>query len=186
MTSHNINASKLKDRNPAEYPILGILARGPAHGYEISLRLNEEIGSIWRLGKSNTYALLGRLERDGLVSHERVGQENLPAKNIFNLTPKGMEVYKEWINKPVWHIRDMRLEFLTKLWCAQQLGHQFERSLISEQLDVCREKTHRLEAQVASCRNEIEFRSLSFRLTMIRATVAWLEGLLERPKANEC
>jgi PadR family transcriptional regulator, regulatory protein AphA len=186
MTSHELNSSQDKTRNPAEYPVLGILARCPAHGYDICLRLSEEIGSIWRLSKSNIYALLVRLERDGLVTHERVGQENLPAKNIFKLTKKGMEVYKDWITTPVRHVRDMRLEFLTKLWCAQQLGDESEIVLVKGQLAVCREKIEILEDLRASSGNEIERRSLSFRLTMIHAAVGWLGDTLNRMESCEC
>lgn len=185
MTSQELNSFKHKTRNPAEYPVLGILARCPAHGYDICFRLSEEIGSIWRLSKSNVYALLLRLERDGLVTHERVGQENLPAKNIFNLTEKGMEVYRDWITTPVRHVRDMRLEFLTKLWCAQQMRDESEIVLLKGQLAVCRKKIEILETLCASTGNEIEERSLSFRLTMVHAATAWLGEVLKRAQSNE-
>lgn len=186
MTSQELNSSKHKTRNAAEYPVLAILARCPAHGYDICLRLSEEIGSIWRLSKSNIYALLVRLERDGLVTHERVGQENLPAKNIFKLTEKGMEVYRDWITTPVRHVRDMRLEFLTKLWCAQQMGDESQIVLLKEQLAVCREKIEILGKLTASSENEIEQRSLSFRLTMIHGAAAWLGDVLKRTESSEC
>ncbi|MCL4539855.1 MAG: PadR family transcriptional regulator, partial [Bacteroidetes bacterium] len=147
MTSRHLNIVKAATtRNPAEYPVLGILALGEAHGYDICLRLRKGIGSIWSLGKSQVYALLSRLEREGLVDHERVGQENLPARNIFRITPVGEEVFREWVNSPVNHVRDMRLEFLTKLWFARQVDPDNERKLIEKQLAVCREKVKRLEA----------------------------------------
>ncbi len=94
MTSKHLNIVKAEiSRNPAEYPVLGILALGEAHGYDICRRLHKGIGPIWKLGKSQVYALLARLERDGLVAHERVGQENLPAKNIFSITAMGEGVF---------------------------------------------------------------------------------------------
>ena len=166
-------------RNPAEYPVLGILLGGPLHGYEMCRRLGEGIGSIWRLGKSQIYALLAKLEREGLVIHERVGQDNLPAKNIFSLTPEGGEVVKEWLEQPVHHIRDMRLEFLTKLWFARQASPDRERLLIEKQLGVCREKAKVLERLKESCGNQVEALSIDFRVTVIKATVSWLEDLLD-------
>jgi PadR family transcriptional regulator, regulatory protein AphA len=177
-----MNTTKTENsRKPAEYPVLGILALGEAHGYDICRRLSEEVGSIWRLGKSQVYALLMRLERDGLVVHERVGQENLPAKNIFSVTPMGEEVFKEWVRTPVHHVRDMRLEFLTKLWFAQQLGSESERNLIEAQLAVCQEKVTRLESMRGSCRTPIEYRSAEFRLAMIEVAISWLKRLLDNP-----
>ncbi|MGO9569100.1 MAG: PadR family transcriptional regulator [Desulfomonilaceae bacterium] len=179
MTSRHLNIVKAEtSRNPAEYPVLGILSLGEAHGYDICLRLRKGIGSIWRLGKSQVYALLGRLEREGLVAHERVGQENLPARNIFSITPMGEEVFRKWVITPINHVRDMRLELLTKLWFARQVDPDHERTLIEQQLAVCREKVKRLEALKASCSTEIESRSIGFRLTVVHATVSWLEELL--------
>jgi PadR family transcriptional regulator, regulatory protein AphA len=179
MTSRHLNIIKPEiSRNPAEYPVLGILTLGEAHGYDICRRLHKGIGSIWKLGKSQIYALLSRLERDGLVAHERVGQENLPARNMFRITPTGEEVFREWVDAPVNHVRDMRLEFLTKLWFARQADPDHERTLIEQQLAVCREKLKRLEALKASCSTEIESRSIGFRLTIVQAAVSWLEELL--------
>ncbi len=179
MTSRNLNIVKTEtSRNPAEYPVLGILALGEAHGYDICRRLHKGIGPIWKLGKSQVYALLTRLERDGLVAHERVGQENLPARNIFSITPTGEEVFREWVDAPVNHVRDMRLEFLTKLWFARQADPDLERTLIEQQLAVCGKKVKTLEALKASCSTEIESRSIGFRLTIVHAAVSWLEELL--------
>jgi DNA-binding MarR family transcriptional regulator len=142
------------------------------------------------LGKSQIYALLDRLEREGLVIHERVGQENLPAKNIFSLTTEGSEVVEEWIEQPVYHIRDMRLEFLTKLWFARQASAVRERYLIEKQLEVCREKAVNLARLQHSCEDQVGGLSIAFRLTLVKATIPWLEDLLglidlENPKMKK-
>lgn len=76
---------------------MATLLSGSLHGCEMFRRLNEGIGSIRRLGKSQIQALIARLERHELTAHERLGQDNLPAKNIFRLTPEGTQVVKEWI-----------------------------------------------------------------------------------------
>lgn len=151
--------------------------KNPAQGIHICRRLGEGIGSIWQLGKSQIYALLAKLEREGLVIHERVGQETLPAKNIFSLTRKGEEVFKEWREEPVHHIRDMRLEFLTKLWFVGQFDPQSERTLIEKQLAACREKAEVLARLEDLCRTEVEALSIGFRLTVVRAAISWLEQL---------
>lgn len=178
MTSRNQSNDQTKrSRNPAEYPVLGILSSGPIHGYDICRRLGEGIGSIWQLGKSQIYAVLAKLEREGLVIHERVGQENLPAKNIFSLTQKGEEVFKEWCEEPVHHMRDMRLEFLTKLWFVGQSDPEEERILVEKQLVACREKAEVLERAEDSCRTQVEALSIGFRLTVVKAAISWLERL---------
>ncbi|HMK35721.1 MAG TPA: PadR family transcriptional regulator [Desulfomonilaceae bacterium] len=168
-----------RSRNPAEYPVLGMLASGPAHGYDICRNLQSELGAVWTLGRSQVYALLARLERDGLVVHERVGQENLPAKNIFSITRDGHAVFRHWAGTPVVHVRNMRLEFLTKLWFAQKRDAESEKSLIAEQLKVCREKERRLATLSSRCTTQTECRSMDFRRTMIEAAISWLENLLK-------
>jgi DNA-binding PadR family transcriptional regulator len=167
-----------------------MLSGGPLHGYDMCRRLRQGIGSIWRLSKSQIYALLAKLEREGLVVHERVGQENLPAKNIFSLTTEGAEAAKEWLEQPVHHIRNMRLEFFTKLWFARQASAVRERHLIGKQLEVCREKAADLDRLRHSVGNQVEELSIAFRVALIKATVSWLEDLLDvtdqqNPKMRE-
>jgi PadR family transcriptional regulator AphA len=180
MTSQSESSRPSKGiRNPAEYPVLCTLLGGPLHGYEMVRRLRQGIGSIWRLGKSQVYALLAKVEREGLVIHERMGQDSLPAKNIFSLTPEGTQVVNNWLEQPVNHFRDMRLEFVTKLWFVRQAFPDRERLLIKKQLGVCREKVKVFEGLKESCGNQIEALSIDFRLAVIRATVSWLEDLLD-------
>jgi DNA-binding PadR family transcriptional regulator len=180
-THHVTTPQPKKSRNPAEYPVLGMLASGPAHGYDICRRLQTELGSIWNLGRSQIYALLSRLERDGLVIHERVGQENLPAKNIFRLTPSGEAVFKGWANTPVNHMRDMRLEFPTKLWFVHQTSPAEAKRLIENQLTACQAKADALAKLGKSCRTEIEALSTNLKLKVVEAAISWLEGLRKTP-----
>lgn len=185
MTISKENSSSQTDkRNPAYHPILGILSFGPAHGYDICRRLTEEAGSVWRLGKSQIYALLTRMERDGLVEHDRVHQENFPAKNIFRLAPKGEEIFSEWVCKPVNHIRDMRLEFLTKLWFARQSGNGLEADLIEKQISLCQKKIQSLENLKSSRTTEIEKQAVAFKMVVTTSVLAWLKDLKENCRAE--
>lgn len=171
------NSLPADKRNPAYHPILGILTFGPAHGYDICRRLAEEAGCVWRLGKSQVYALLSRMERDGLVEHDRIHQESLPSKNIFRLTPKGAEIFNAWVRTPVNHIRDMRLEFLTKLWFSRLLGNSMEADLIEKQIVLCRKKIQSLEDLMPSCKVEIEKQSVAFKIAVARSVMSWLMEL---------
>ena len=167
-----------KSRNLAEFPVLGILYRAPLHGYDICCNLQEGIGSTWRLKKSQVYALLVRLEREGLVVHERVEQETLPAKKVFMLTVRGEDVFKKWLEETVVHIRDIRLEFPAKLWFSRQSDPACERRLVERQLAVCRENMGGLEHTKLSCRSQVESMCIDFRLAIIKGVISWLEGLL--------
>lgn len=181
--SHNMTNTTVtsqagkRSRNSAEFPLLATLLAGPQHGYEMCRTLGESLDSTWRLGKSQIYALLAKMERKGLVSHHRVGQENLPAKNIFSLTPKGRRIVEDWLQEPVHHIRDIRLEFIAKLWFLRKFHPHKESRLIEKQLAVCKTKVMALERLSTSCRGEVEALSIDFRLTATRAAISWLERL---------
>ncbi|MGC9029917.1 MAG: PadR family transcriptional regulator [Desulfomonilaceae bacterium] len=164
--------------NPACFPVLAIVADGPIHGYDISRTLRSEIGQLWRLGKSQVYALLVKLEKAGLVQHERIGQDAYPAKNVFTITETGKMVLNDWATQPVRHIRDMRLEFPVKLWFARKMGNHQKEQLIQSQLEICHKKLERLEALKASEQRCVVKQTLELRLAMVRGVGAWLVSLL--------
>ena len=52
---------------PVAHAVLGVLARGPRHGYELRRALEEELGADWRVDYGQLYRVLARLERAGWV-----------------------------------------------------------------------------------------------------------------------
>jgi PadR family transcriptional regulator AphA len=163
-----------KQRNPADFPLLGVLSLGSAHGYDLCAELRERLGEIWILRTSHIYALLSGLEKDGLVSHERIDQENRPAKKVFRITPEGRKLFSMWMTSPVTNVRDMRMEFFAKLYFARLESHALAAKLIDDQLKVCRKKVRRLRAQIETCNVEAERSVLNYRLAMLKATSGWL------------
>ena len=151
---------------------------GPSHGYGLCRNLQEGLGTIWKLGRSQVYAVLKDLENEGLASHERVHQERFPPKKIYRITGPGKDLFLSWLNAPVNNIREMRLEFLTKLYFAAQLCPDERAQLISRQLYVCREKLDSVSESRRQAKSPEEHHALDFKLSVIRAAVNWLEHLL--------
>jgi PadR family transcriptional regulator AphA len=135
------------------------------------------LGEVWTLRSSHVYALLAGLERDGLVCHERVDQETRPAKKVFSLTDEGREIFLVWVRSPVRNVRDIRLEFLAKLYFARFDSPRAVADLIADQLSVCRSNAERLKESRRACTGTAERAALDFRLAMMEATVAWLMSL---------
>lgn len=162
-------------RNPAEYVVLGALSRGPSHGYDLFRFLTEDLGSIWSLGLSQVYALLGRLEADGLVSHQRIARGRRPDRKTFQLTEAGRETFRHWVETPVAHVRDIRLEFLAKLHFARLAGRGAETRLKRAQRRVCREKAKELRQGLRKARTGVERQAGQLRLVMVEAILAWLD-----------
>lgn len=60
---------------------------GPLHGYGITRRL--EAGGLGDIGGGTLYPLLGRLERDGLVTADWVAGGGGPARKVYAVTEAG-------------------------------------------------------------------------------------------------
>lgn len=163
------------ERNPAEYIVLGGLAQGPVHGYDLFKSLSESLGSVWSLGMSQVYALLGRLENEGLVSHERVIQGGRPDRKTYQLTAAGSEIFGQWVETPVAHVRDIRLQFLAKLHFARLAGREAEARLKQAQQRVCLEKAEGLGRKAEETANDIERQAYQLRLAMLEAVLSWLD-----------
>jgi DNA-binding PadR family transcriptional regulator len=168
-----------KTRNPAEYVVLGALALGPAHGYEIARRVRDGLGETWRLGRSSIYGILKSLEKEGLVRHERVDQDALPARKVFTLSSHADEVLSAWLLAPVPNIRDLRIEFLAKLHFVGVIRPGDKARLVADQLAVCRDRLNRLRELDRAPGTPSERRSVEFKIAVASAVVRWMESLLE-------
>jgi len=179
--NNSVKNNKAADhlRNPAEYAVLGALARGPAHGYDLYHDLATGVGTIWALGISQIYALLGRLEHEGLVSHQRHAQEKRPDRKIFTLTNEGEKIFKEWVGQPVRHVRDLRLEFLSKLHFARETGRGAAARLIRSQIALLEEKYQGMRQKGKSLKTFMETQALRYRQLQTKAAITWLQELLE-------
>ena len=51
------------------FALLGLLARQPRTGYELSQALRRPIGYFWTAGHSQVYPELARLDAAGYISH---------------------------------------------------------------------------------------------------------------------
>jgi len=72
--------------------LLALLAKEPAHGYELKLALEQTFGAAYpspNIGQ--IYVTLKRLEADGLVRSQDVAQTTRPNKRVYELTPVGRE-----------------------------------------------------------------------------------------------
>jgi len=161
-----------------EWSLLGFLRERPRHGYALHRKLSRSrgLGIVWNLKQSQLYALLDKLERRGYVEHTLEPQEARPPRKVFALTPAGEEALQAWIEAPVDHGRDVRLEFLAKLYFARRAGPETVRTLLEAQRRVCREWLARQEMDEA-LRDAEPYTWLvrRFRAGQIEAILDWLD-----------
>ncbi|MHC4339328.1 MAG: PadR family transcriptional regulator [Planctomycetota bacterium] len=102
--------------------ILGLLSERPLHGYELRSAYQEHLVPHAELNIGQVYTTLDRLERDGLVAHERVSQTERPDKKVYGLTEQGREEFQRWLSTPAPIGLDLRNEAFLKVGLSRKLG----------------------------------------------------------------
>ncbi|WP_163505301.1 PadR family transcriptional regulator [Fodinicola acaciae] len=74
--------------------VLAILAGRPAYGYEITAWLRDQ--GFADIAEGTIYALLVRVERQGLVDVEKVPSEKGPPRKVYSLNAHGHDYLEEF------------------------------------------------------------------------------------------
>jgi len=161
---------------PLEKALLGFLMQGPAHGYALHQRAESELGRIWYMGMSNVYGTLKDLEEGGQVESS-LDEESYPPRKVYAITADGRECFRAWVRESVPAIRDMRVEFLAKLYFFRTLNLEGAGHLLEVQRVLCQEQLAELEERADGSSNDFFERIVSdFRRRRIQATVDWLRA----------
>jgi DNA-binding PadR family transcriptional regulator len=114
-------------------PLLALLAKEPAHGYDLKNQLEHIFGQAYPAPNvGQIYVTLQRLERDGLVRSQDVVQAARPNKRVYELTPAGRDALAAWVEAPSDGPR-IRDEFFMKLALGPMSGAGDRMSLINGQ-----------------------------------------------------
>ncbi len=119
---------------PTHPAVLGILAGGPSHGYELKSTFEEAIGPQWGgLNIGHLYQVLERLVRDGLVTRRAVPQRDRPDRVDYRLTAAGRRELDGWLAQPSVRQGGYRDELFLKIFAAARLGPDRLRHTIGSQ-----------------------------------------------------
>jgi DNA-binding PadR family transcriptional regulator len=166
-----------------ELALLGFLREGPLHGYQIHQLISapEGISLVWRLKQSQLYALLSRLEDEGYVSSVIQAQEIRPPRRIYQLTEKGRAAFQEWEQSPIQFGRQVRQEFLARLYFALREGKRNALDLIERQRLVFQRSLSDLAAGQGSPESGVGFPSLVhlYRAKQLESILNWLDACAE-------
>lgn len=166
---------------PARYALLGLLLSGPSHGYELARQFSAHsaLGDVIHLSPSHLYALLGRLERDGMIAGEQQEAGNRPIRRVYHLTPDGRAAILQWLDQPVDHPRGMRIEFPLKLYIVCLLDPERGADLVQRQKKAFDEYILRLEQLPleGGSTDDLAFRAAlrAGRIGRAHAALHWLD-----------
>lgn len=99
--------------------VLAMLAKEPAHGYELRSRMRTALGPLGEaMNAGQIYVTLARLAKAGLVTSQRAeGLPDRPDRRVYALTPAGQQRVAAWLTEVNWPKPDLA-EFHLKLVAA--------------------------------------------------------------------
>ncbi|WP_261557960.1 PadR family transcriptional regulator [Frankia tisae] len=74
--------------------LLGLLAEGPASGYDLTRRFAELLGQVWPARHPQIYAELGRLAEAGLIEVDSHGPRQ---RKAYRITGAGLAEVRRWL-----------------------------------------------------------------------------------------
>lgn len=123
--------------------LLGLLAAQARHGYQLidCFRDPAQLGNVWSLSTSQIYAVLKRLDAQGLIVGQAFASADAPTRTEYALTEAGVRRLEAWLTEPQpsSSVRRVRVEFLSRLYIARLLNLP-TLELVRTQKQSCRER----------------------------------------------
>ena len=101
--------------------IMGLLMKGPAHGYDLKQTLERELSPFFEVSSAPLYYTLKKLEQEGVVTKWGAVSGRRPKKYVYSLTAAGREEIKKLLLENITHLHrpsfnlDISLYFLNFL-----------------------------------------------------------------------
>lgn len=170
-----------KSEMPAEHAILGLLSTddGSGHGYDLARNFSDgqPLAAVLRLEPGMLYHHLKKMEKAGWVTSAVAPQPSRPPRQVYRVTESGRAELDRWLRAPVTHTREIRLEFLVKLYFARLFDPALAARLIGEQLGILQRLDASLIAHAAERDDPFIRQVYDLRLAQTRAAIAWIKSL---------
>jgi len=166
--------------------VLALLAKEPAHGYQLRTRLREVLGPLGdAMNAGQIYVTLTRLEKAGLVVWEQsAGLPDRPDRKVYALTAAGQRRVSHWLAEVAWP-RLAPTEFHLKLSAAAAAGMADPVALVDAQRrELLRQLREAQRAALAEPDRSAAALLLEGLVLRLEADLRWLEAC-ERTWTNK-
>ncbi|MEV6280335.1 PadR family transcriptional regulator [Nocardia sp. NPDC051832] len=110
------------------HAVLGMLAEGPASGYDLLQIFKDSLANVWPATQSQIYTELTKLAETGLIE---VSDEGPRGRKEYTLTAAGLAEVRRWLTetepKPV-----ARNDMLLRVFCLGVLEHDQAHDYLSD------------------------------------------------------
>ncbi len=159
--------------------LLGVLADGPAHGYDLKRAHDERFPASRSLAYGQVYSTLARLEKSELVQVVETRQEAGPERTVYALTDAGVAELHAWLEateEPGQYAAD---ELVRKTVTALHAGHDAT-DFLARQREVHLMAMRRLTQELDDAKSTGAQIAIDHALTHLDAELRWLENARER------
>ncbi len=169
--------------SPAEHAVLGLIRERPTYGYELKSQLGgaRGLGRVCPVEPAMVYAILRSLAGFELIDGE--WDDSSRRKAIYTITAEGARAFDRWLRQPAERMRDVRSDFLIKLFFALREDRALARDLLRAQIAAVRGYEEEVTSQQdvpASTVEEFDAIVLESKASAARITLEWLEQCLDR------
>jgi len=171
------------------YALLGLIARRPRTGYELSQALRVPVGYFWTASHSQVYPELVRLEAERLIRGTVVPGPGPRDTKRYDITADGRAALAEWVTTPV-SDAPPRSEELLKIYSIWLADPSRARTMIAAELARHRTQLARYEALATEFEQAApvaatqpgfgDVATLRYGLTYERHFIDWYEWLSDQ------
>lgn len=175
--------SRKQDPLSVEYILLGIIKKKPIHAYDLAkiLSTQEELRIIWHFNQSQLYAILDKIEKNGLIQSKIISGDAFPFKKVYSLTDRGNDMFQQWKLEPVQQPRMLRSDFLAKLYFLKDEPQSQFSSVIEKQIAICEKWLLDYQKRKEMISSESLYPKIvfDFRIKSLEAMISWLQECIE-------
>jgi len=163
----------------SEYAVLGLLRQKPAYGYELQRKLSaaQGLGRVCPVEPAMVYAILKSLAGLELIDGEWDNRA-YPPRAVYAATAEGEAAFQRWLRQPVARVREVRRDFLVKLYFALEESLPAALELLDAQTRAIAAYQDAIERELAAAQaGSFDAIVLESKQTAARITLEWLRDV---------
>jgi DNA-binding PadR family transcriptional regulator len=164
----------------SSYVVLGLLAKGGRHGYELKREHDLRFPQAKPLAYGQVYATLGRLLRDGLVEVEGAEAGDGPERTIYRLTGTGDTALRDWmsaVEPPAPYVANVLFAKVVVAMLTDESASSYLEAQRAAHLERMRELT-RIKHDASSSISDVL--AADFGLAHLDADLSWMDTTTQR------
>ncbi len=167
--------------------ILGLLSKKNLTTYDIKLAMDKSISKFYSNSFGSINPAIKKLEKNKMITCSEI-VENSRLKKIYQLTPKGLGNYNNWINEPIKQGR-LKDEVLIRIFFLADSDKVQQRKLLQDyleelnfskiELEQTKEEIETLKLSAQQKKNiKYQISTLQFGIDYIKFKEQWFQKLL--------